>query len=43
VLEGIGLIKKGGKNYIRWNGADAASRTKESLIGNNLPLKMSPK
>ena len=26
VLEGIGLIKKGGKNYIRWNGADAQRR-----------------
>lgn len=22
VLEGIGLIEKGGKNYIRWNGID---------------------
>lgn len=26
VLEGIGLIKKGGKNYIKWNGADATAR-----------------
>jgi transcription factor E2F3 len=26
VLEGIGLIKKGGKNYIKWNGADAISK-----------------
>ena len=30
VLEGIGLIKKGGKNYIRWNGADATSKNKNS-------------
>jgi hypothetical protein len=26
VLEGIGLIKKGGKNHIRWNGPDATAR-----------------
>lgn len=25
VLEGIGLIEKGGKNYIKWTGADATS------------------
>lgn len=28
VLEGIGLIKKGGKNHIRWNGPDATGRQK---------------
>ncbi len=26
VLEGIGLIEKGGKNYIRWNGIDSRDR-----------------
>jgi hypothetical protein len=30
VLEGIGLIEKGGKNYIKWTGADATSAKDKS-------------
>ena len=30
VLEGIGLIKKGGKNYIRWNGPDSDRKDRSS-------------
>ena len=28
VLEGINLIKKGGKNHIRWNGQDSCHKAK---------------
>ena len=28
VLEGINLIKKGGKNHIRWNGQDSYHKAK---------------
>lgn len=29
VLEGINLIKKGGKNHIRWNGQDSCHKAKQ--------------